>query len=83
MKSLTIIFEKRFNIIMKQNRKDLNGRLSSIASRYNLDDVVIWNRQNEDKLGKEVSFADAKIQKEKDIMESKKFIKSIGEKNEN
>lgn len=68
---------------MKQNRKDLNGRLSSIASRYNLDDVVIWNRQNEDKLGKEVSFADAKIQKEKDIMESKKFIKSIGEKNEN
>ena len=81
--AFSIIFEKRFNIIMKQNRKDLNGRLSSIASRYNLDDVVIWNRQNEDKLGKEVSFADAKIQKEKDIMESKKFIKSIGEKNEN
>lgn len=81
--AFSIIFEKQFNIIMKQERKELNGRLYSIAQKYNLNKSVIKNDDDVENLGRNIIYDDIRQIKDRDILYSKEFIKSIGENDEN
>lgn len=77
--AFSLIFEKQFNIIMKQNKKELNGRLYSISNKYNLNEIVISNSQDINKIGKEISFDKIRRIKEKEIAEAEQFINSFGD----
>lgn len=78
--AFSIIFEKNFNIVMKQNRKALNGRLYSISNKYDLDEIVISGDYDINKIGKKVNFDGVRKIKNREILEAERFIKNFGSK---
>lgn len=77
--AFSIIFEKQFNIIMKQKWKSLNGRMEALAEKYKLEKNVIWNESDIDKLGNNTEYQEIREKVKKEVQESREFIvKSLG-----
>lgn len=74
--AFSIIFKKQFSIILKTEKKDLNGRLTSLASEFNIQKKLVYNNQYLD-INDEIDYEKIKYIMEKKKRHSKKFIESI------
>lgn len=77
--AFSIIFEKQFNVVMKQELKTLNGRLEEIAKKYGLERNVIQNENNVNRLGNIIDYHEINENVKQEVQNSIDFIKkSLG-----
>lgn len=75
--AFSIIFEKQFNIVMKQIKKTLNGRLIELAKKYEIENCVIYNIDDVKRLGTKIVYDCISKKKDEDVAEAMKFLENI------
>lgn len=81
--SFGIIFRKNVKVVLKNDYRELNARMTSLIEEFGLEDMVINDETPEEDLLEEIDYKKSELLINHAIERSKKFlISSLGEENE-